>query len=72
MLSESRTKELVVNGKPVATHAAVLSELLAEQELNNTRVATAINGQFVPEPARSNTPLKSGDRIEIVSARQGG
>ena len=72
MLRENCTKDLVVNGKTVATRAGLLSELLAEQELANTRVATAVNGQFVSEPARSHTKLKPGDRIEIVSARQGG
>lgn len=72
MLSEVRTKDLVVNGKPVSSQAAVLSELLQEQEFGNVRVATAINGQFVAEAARSEATLKPGDRIEIVSARQGG
>ena len=72
MLSEVCTKDLVVNGKPVSSQAAVLSELLQEQAFGNVRVATAINGQFVSEAARSKTTLNSGDRIEIVSARQGG
>ena len=72
MLSDVATKDLVVNGKPVSSQAAVLSELLHEQELGKVRVATAINGQFVSEAARSHAALQSGDRIEIVSARQGG
>lgn len=72
MLSEVRNKDLVVNGKPVSSQAAVLSELLQEQEFGTVRVATALNGQFVAAAARSHATLKSGDRIEIVSARQGG
>ena len=72
MPSEVRTKELVVNGKPVSSQAAVLSELLHEQAFGNVRVATALNGQFVSAAERSHAALKPGDRIEIVSARQGG
>ena len=36
------------------------------------KVATALNGDFVPERMRASTPVSPGDRVEIVSARQGG
>jgi thiamine biosynthesis protein ThiS len=36
------------------------------------RSTSAINGEFVPARAREATPLKDGDRIEIVAPRQGG
>jgi sulfur carrier protein len=35
-------------------------------------VATARNGDFVPERARASTPLFFDDHIEIVSPRHGG
>ena len=35
-------------------------------------VATALNGAFVPKRLRAETPLREGDRIEIVAPRQGG
>lgn len=63
--------EIRVNGKAVSTRAATLAELLAEQELTG-RIATARNGDFVPERARATTRLEPGDRIEIVSPRHGG
>ncbi len=63
---------ILVNGEPRATAAASLAALLAELELGSTRVATALNGDFVPEAARPSTPLSEGDKVEIVSPRQGG
>lgn len=63
---------IVVNGEPVMCAAATLEELLAELDLAAARVATARNGDFVPARARGAARLASGDRIEIVSPRQGG
>ena len=36
------------------------------------KVATALNGEFVPARSREATPVKDGDRIEILAPRQGG
>ncbi len=63
---------LVVNGSDVETAAATLDELVAERGLAGMRVATARNGDFVPQRARAETELQPGDRIEIVSPRHGG
>lgn len=63
---------IVVNGDHMTTKAGTLAELLAELGLTAQRVATARNGDFVPEKQRSETRLDAGDRIEIVSPRHGG
>jgi sulfur carrier protein len=65
-------RTIIVNGEPRGTAAASLAALLAELELGSTRVATALNGDFVPEAARGSTALSEGDKVEIVSPRQGG
>jgi sulfur carrier protein len=49
-----------------------LAELLAELGYGLERIATARNGEFVPDRARASTPLAGGDRIEIVAPRHGG
>jgi sulfur carrier protein len=72
MLNAMQRIELVVNGLKSETAARTLAELVAECELSDARVATALNGHFVPEARRASTQLEAGDRIEIVSARQGG
>jgi sulfur carrier protein len=72
-VSEAGVKRaILVNGDPLATEAATLAELVVERGLSGTRIATARNGDFVPERARAATTLKAGDRIEIVSPRHGG
>lgn len=63
---------VVVNGREIETAARLLSDLVAQQVLPDQKVATALNGQFIPIAKRSDTQLKPGDRIEIVSPRQGG
>jgi sulfur carrier protein len=63
---------LTVNGAARQTHAETLAELVAGEELGDVRIATAVNGTFVPARGRHSHHLNAGDRIEIVSARQGG
>jgi sulfur carrier protein len=72
MSNRTRTIELIVNGRKAASRARTVAELLAEQAFLEAKVATAVNGRFVPEPMRATTALEAGDRVEIVSARQGG
>ena len=63
---------LVVNGELQELPAATLADALQSLDLAEAKVATALNGEFVPARARAATPLKDGDRIEIVAPRQGG
>ena len=66
------TITLTVNGETRETRARTLADLIAAEDLGDTRVATAVNGTFVPVRARESQQLQSGDNIEILSARQGG
>ena len=63
---------LVVNGEPQDVAAATLAEAVQSLDLAEAKVATALNGEFVPARARASTPVKDGDRIEILAPRQGG
>lgn len=63
---------VMVNGHAVQTRSATLADLLREQGVEPQRVATAVNGDFVPRHARAGTRIAPDDRIEVVSARQGG
>ncbi len=64
--------KLVVNGEPQDVAASTLADTLQSLDLAEAKVATALNGEFVPARARASTPVKDGDRIEIVAPRQGG
>ena len=64
--------KLIVNGAELDVAAATLAEALATLDYADAVVATALNGDFVPARRREETPLRDGDRIEIVAPRQGG
>jgi sulfur carrier protein len=64
--------KLVVNGELREVRAATLAEAVQSLDFGEANVATAVNGEFVPARTREATPLKDGDRIEIVAPRQGG
>jgi sulfur carrier protein len=72
VVADPAALSLTVNGVRMDVVASSLAALLLASGYADTRVATALNGDFVPERARSETKLKSGDRIEILTPRQGG
>jgi sulfur carrier protein len=63
-----------VNGESEPLAAATIEVLLAEKALDTGQrgIAVALNGTVVPRAAWRDTPLKPGDSVEIVRARQGG
>ena len=56
----------------VGLDSQTVAEALAAEGLADARVATALNGAFVPAGARAATPLGEGDALEIVAPMQGG
>lgn len=66
------TQQLVVNGEPRDVRGHTLALLLDELGYGGQKVATALNGAFVPEKTRAAQVLAPGDQIEIVAPRQGG
>ncbi len=61
-----------VNGTDQEVSGTTLAEVLNELGHGAARVATAVNDDFVPVAARSTRTLSEGDRVEIVTPRQGG
>jgi sulfur carrier protein len=64
--------KILVNGVEQDVGAETLASALERLDYGETKVATALNGDFVPARMRAQTPLREGDRIEIVAPRQGG
>jgi sulfur carrier protein len=62
----------MVNGEPQTTQAETLEELCRTLGYQNMKVATALNGDFVPAARRDATLLSPDDRVEILAPRQGG
>lgn len=71
-ITATETRDITLNGRAVATAASTLADLIDEQGLAEMKVATALNGEFVAARVRAETPLAAGDRVEVLSARQGG
>lgn len=60
-----------LNGNAITTSTTNLADFLLEQ-LDDTQVATALNGEFVALHHRATTQLNDGDRIEALAPMQGG
>lgn len=61
-----------LNGTTSRTDAHTLGDLVLRSGFAAQRIATAVNGRFVPVDQRATTRLEAGDKVEIVSPRQGG
>jgi sulfur carrier protein len=63
-----------INGEDEPLIAVTLAALLEEKAVDVAQrgIAVALNGAVVPRAAWPQTPLKPGDSVEIVRARQGG
>ncbi len=63
---------ITVNAEPHEIEATTLEEALVELGFTIPAVATAVNGGFIPRDKRAATPLRDGDRVEILAPMQGG
>ncbi|GAA1192136.1 sulfur carrier protein [Kitasatospora gansuensis] len=64
---------LTVNGAPrQVPPSTTLAELVATLSTAPTGVAAALNEAVVPRSAWGTTALDAGDRVEILTAVQGG
>ena len=65
--------EIIVNGEAQRMEGApTVAALLDARGLSGKRVAVERNGEIVPKSRHGETPLTSGDRVEIVVAVGGG
>ena len=61
-----------VNGDQRDIEPETLALALNALGYGGKKIATAVNGQFVPAPARPTVKLTEGDKIEVVAPMQGG
>jgi len=63
-----------INGQDEILSAPTLAALLQAKAVDTAQrgIAVALNGAVVPRAAWPDTPLRAGDTVEIVRARQGG
>jgi sulfur carrier protein len=63
---------LIINGEQREVSSASVESLLTELDYEGTHFAIALNYDVVPKSRWSETELKAGDEIEIITPRQGG
>ena len=63
---------ITVNGERREVSATSLDRLLGELGYGDARVATALDGAFVPAWRRPATRLTEGSALEILAPMQGG
>ena len=63
---------LIINGVSQASSAATLSALVASLGMKPDRIAIELNREIVPREQWAQTPLREGDRLEIVQFVGGG
>jgi sulfur carrier protein len=63
---------VTVNGEQREINSDSVDALLGELEYEGTHFAIALNYDVLPRSQWAQTPLKSGDEIEIITPRQGG
>lgn len=67
------TIELSVNNESVSlTSKTLLSDALQKWGYGESKIAVAINGEFVPRSTYSERELLNGDQIDIVKPVGGG
>ena len=67
------TVRVTVNGEPREVPAgATVGQVVAMVTDLATGVAAAVNGVVVPRRSWPGAPLRDGDRVEVVTAVQGG
>ncbi|MFC0500811.1 sulfur carrier protein ThiS [Asaia krungthepensis] len=64
--------QIIVNDETKRISGRFLSDILIELGYGESKVATAIDGVFVPRSARSGRELQEGARLEILAPMQGG
>jgi sulfur carrier protein len=63
---------VIVNGEPREIASSSVDALLRELDYEGNHFAIAVNYDVVPRGAWGQTPIKTGDEIEIITPRQGG
>jgi sulfur carrier protein len=65
--------QLIVNGRPQQTaEETSLAELVTKVSDRETGIAVALNSEVVPRSNWTATRLCDGDRVDVVTAVQGG
>jgi sulfur carrier protein len=64
---------VTINGTSRTMHgAATVADLVTELTLHQRGIAVAVNGEVLPRTRWADAELRDGDRVEVLTAAQGG
>lgn len=63
---------ITYNGEPLTTNTATVFDLVMEQFGTDAGVAVALNRSILPRSVWKNSVLNDGDRVDALTAVQGG
>jgi sulfur carrier protein len=63
---------VIINGEAREIASTRVDALLGELDYEGTHFAIAVNYDVLPKSRWAETPIKTGDEIEIITPRQGG
>lgn len=63
---------ITYNGEPLITNARTVFDLVLDQFGTENGVAVALNRSIVPRSTWLDVPLNEGDRVDALTAVQGG
>lgn len=73
MSAEADRVEVTVNGKPRAVPIATsLADIVLELSPTGSGCAIAVNGEVAPRAGWRDRRVQAGDRIDVLTAVQGG
>ena len=65
--------QIILNGESTTVDAnTTIAQLIEQLQLTGKRIAVEINEEIMPRSAHATTPLREGDKVEIVHAIGGG
>ncbi|QDH16141.1 sulfur carrier protein ThiS [Swingsia samuiensis] len=64
--------QIIVNNEPHIVQTNTLAEIIHELGYGTARIATALNGDFVPASQRKHKIVEEGGVVEILAPMQGG
>ena len=72
-ISGKGERMIIVNGKEInLTEDTTVAEYLEQNQYQVKRIAVELNGDILPKYSYSDTMLKDGDRLEVVTFVGGG
>ena len=63
---------ITYNGEPLTTNVTTVFDLVMDQFGTENGVAVALNRSIVPRSTWLDVPLSEGDRVDALTAVQGG